>query len=427
MKFKAGVTLGCWGAAWLALLQIVLTGCARSTGGSGMALPPGVAAATGTPGARSPVADSTPHAWLEIDAGAFEANVRRLQGKLSPATKLCAVLKADAYGHGVALLAPSVVALRLEWVGITSNEEARLLRAAGYRHHLVRIRLPLPDEAREGMAHDIEETVGNLAQAQALAAIARSTKRTLRVHLALNSGGMSRHGIEMTNDQGKQDALAIAKLPGLKIVGIMTHFPVEEKSDIERGLQAFKAESGWIIANAGLRREELTLHSANSYAAHVVPESQLDLVRCGSALYGDTAAYSKEYRHAMAFKSRVAAVQSYPAGNTVSYDRTFRLTRASRLANIPVGYSDGYRRAFSGKASVLIRGQRCPVLGRVTMNSIVVDVTDHPEAQAGDEVVLFGAQGAAEVTQDELETGAGTLWVELATSWGASNPRVLRK
>ncbi|MEY4940433.1 MAG: hypothetical protein RIQ93_2168 [Verrucomicrobiota bacterium] len=257
--------------------------------------------------------------------------------------------------------------------------------------------------------------------------IAASQQKILPVHIALNSGGMSRHGLEMTSEQGRQDALAITKLPGLKIAGIMTHFPVEEKNDVERGLQAFQAESAWLIEQGRLRRDELTLHCANSYAAHIVPESRLDLVRCGSALYGDTAAYAKEYRHVMAFKSRVAAVQSYPAGSTVSYDRTFQLTRASRLANIPVGYADGYRRAFSGKASVLIRGQRCRVLGRVTMNSIVVDVTDHPEIQARDEVVLFGRQGGGEITQEELETGSGTLWVELATSWGASNPRLLSK
>jgi alanine racemase len=366
-------------------------------------------------------------AWLEIDAGAFAANIRTLQTKLSPPTALCAVLKADAYGHGVALLAPTLIASQVEWVAIASNEEARVLRTAGYRHHIMRIRIPLAEEVEQGIPFDLEEMVGNLEQARRLSVIARRNARTLPVHLALNSCGMSRHGIEMSTDQGKQDTLEIAKLPGLKIVGIMAHFPVEEVKDIERGLAAFKAESTWIIATAKLKRSELSLHCANSYAAHVVPDSRLDLVRCGSALYGDSAAFSPEYRPAMVFKSRVAVLQRYPTGNTVSYDRTFVLRRDSILANIPVGYADGYRRAFSGKSHVLIRGRRCPVLGRVTMNSIVADVTDHPEIQAGDEVVLCGAQASQEITRAELEAASGTLWVDLAASWGASNPRILKE
>lgn len=400
---------------------MVVSSCLRL---AACAQPAGLGNVSPPAGATVPAAA---HSWLEISPAAFEANVRLLRTKLSPHTQLCAVLKADAYGHGVALLAPSVIALGISWVGIASNEEARLLREAGYRKHIVRIRLPLPEEVEQGVAHGIEELVGNLPQATAVAEIAARRGKILAVHLALNSGGMSRHGLEMTTARGREDSLAVARLPGLKIVGIMTHFPVEEKADIERGLKAFEAESAWLIANARLDRKELILHCANSYTAHVVPAAQLDLVRCGSALYGDTAAYSAEYRPVMEFKSRVAALQSYPAGNTVSYDRKFVLKRASVLANIPVGYADGYRRAFSNKTSVLIRGKRCPVLGRVTMNSIVVDVTDHPEIQPGDEVVLYGRQGAAEIVESELEAGADTLWVELAIAWGANNPRVLKR
>lgn len=370
---------------------------------------------------------SADHAWLEIDLDAFEGNIRTLQAALGSRTKICAVLKADAYGHGIALLMPSVVASQVPCVGIASNEEARLVRAGGFSGQIMRIRTATAEEIAAGMAYDIEESLGNLTLAKAASAAARGRGRIIRLHLALNSGGMSRNGIEMTTAQGRDDALQIAKLPGLKIVGIMTHFPVEEKADVIRGLRAFEAEAKEIIAKAGLDRREILLHCANSFATLEVPESRLDLARVGGALYGDTVPSYTEYRRVMQFKSRVAAVNVYPAGNTVSYDRTFQLKRESRLANIPVGYSDGYRRVFSNRASVVIRGQRRPVVGRVTMNTIMVDVTDDPAVTAGDEVVLFGKQGASEITQGELEEIAGTILPDLYTVWGASNPRVGRR
>jgi alanine racemase len=378
--------------------------------------------------AELPAAEATAgHAWLEIDLDAFEGNLRTLQAVLGPKTKICAVLKADAYGHGIALLMPSIIAAKVPCIGIASNEEARLVRAGGFTQQLMRIRTATAEEISAGTAYDIEESLGNFALAKAAAAIARQRGRIIRVHLALNSGGMSRHGIEMKTTQGQNDALQIAKLPGLEIVGIMSHFPVEDKTDVTRGLKTFEAEAGWVIAQAGLDRRKIVLHCANSFATLEVPESRLDLVRPGGLLYGDTVPSYTEYRRVMQFKSRVAAVNVYSAGNTVSYDRTFQLQRESRLANVPVGYSDGYRRAFSNRAFVVIRGQRRPVVGRVTMNSILVDVTDDPAVIAGDEVVLFGKQGASEVTQAELEESAGTILVEMYTIWGASNPRVVRR
>lgn len=128
----------------------------------------------------------------------------------------------------------------------------------------------------------------------------------------------------------------------------------------------------------------------------------------------------------MQFKSRVAAVNAYPAGSTISYDRTYTLSKDSLIANVPAGYSDGYRRAFSNKASVLILGQRAPVIGKVTMNTLMVDVSGIKGVKAGDEVVLYGKQGQEEITQGELETINGALLADLYTIWGNSNPKILK-
>lgn len=168
----------------------------------------------------------------------------------------------------------------------------------------------------------------------------------------------------------------------------------------------------------------MTLHVANTFATLTVRESWLDLVRVGGIFYGDTIA-STEYKRVMTFKSSIASVNHYPKGNTVGYDRTYTLKRDSVLANIPAGYADGYRRVFSNAGHVLIRGQRVPVLGKTSMNTLIVDVTDLPLVTSGDEVVLFGKQGKAQVSAEEVEEISGALFTEMSILWGATNKRVI--
>lgn len=366
------------------------------------------------------------NAWLEIDRRAFEENVRALTAMLGERTQLCAIMKADAYGHGIAILGPAIVALGVPCVGIASNEDARLVRAAGFTKRLVRIRTATPAELEEGLRFDIEETLGNPALARTASEIARRHGRALRVHLALNSGGMSRNGIEMTTDQGRRDALAILRLPGLEIAGLMTHFAVDDAEEVRRRLRAFEEQSAWLVAQGRLDRRKLVLHAASSIATLDVPEARLDMVRVGSALYGEGSLAGAAPRPVMQLKSTVAAVNPFPAGLAVSYDGTFTLKRDSSLANVPVGYSDGYPRTLSSRGTVLIRGRRYPVVGRVTMNTLMVDVTGAPDIQPGDEVVLFGRQGDAEITQEEIEEASGTILAELQVLWGAANPRIPR-
>jgi alanine racemase len=368
----------------------------------------------------------TGNAWLEIDLEAFESNVRTLQGRLAGKSAICAVLKADAYGHGLHLLLPSLIKLGVPCVGITSNDEARLVRAKGFRGRLIRLRSATQDELEDGLRYELEELAGNLEYARHISDLGGKHSRTVPVHLALDAGGMSRNGVSLATEQGRRDALELLRLPHLRLVGIMTHFPVEEREDVLRVLATFKEQAAWVIEQGKLDRTKLTLHCANSFATLEVPESYLDMVRAGGVLYGDTVPKYTEYKRVLQFKSRVATVNSYPAGSTVGYDRTFVLQRDSKLANIPAGYSDGYRRVFSNKSHVLIRGQRYPIAGRVSMNTFMVDVTDNPSVQLDDEVVLFGKQGAEEITQAELEEQAGTILADLYTVWGSSNPRILK-
>lgn len=396
-----------------------------------------IAAAFATPTFSAPMLDAHPapssalsqqkvNAWLEIDTKAFEQNIATLQSQLQGQSKICAVMKADAYGNGIALLMPSVIKMRVPCVAIASNEEARVVRASGYKGQIMRVRTATLHEIRDGMKYNMEELIGNPELAATVSDMAHKQGKTVRYHLALNSAGMSRNGLDLSTEAGQQAALTITHLPNLKITGIMTHFPVEEKADVEKGLAAFKSETAWLIQTAKLDRSKLTLHTANSFATLAVPEARMDMVRPGGLLYGDTIPEHTEYKKIMAFKTNVASINSYPKGNTVGYDRTFTLTRDSRLANLPMGYSDGYRRVFTNKGHVLIRGHRVPVVGKVSMNTTMVDITDFPDISAGDEVVLYGSQNGAEITQSEVEDINGALLADLYTVWGNSNPRIAK-
>lgn len=366
------------------------------------------------------------NSWLEIDQAAFEGNIAKLQQRLAGRSQLCAVMKADAYGTGIGLLIPSAIRMGVSCIGIASNEEARVARAQGFTGRLMRLRSATLEEMEGALSYNLEELVGNLEVARQMNALANRHGTKLSVHLALNSAGMSRNGLEMSTVEGKRQAVAMTRLDRLQVVGIMTHFPVEEREDVLHGLALFKEQSAWLIEHAQMDRSRLTLHCANTFTTLEVPEGWLDMVRPGAALYGYPVGGHQEFQRVMQFKSRVVAVNPYPAGSTISYDRTYTLSKDSQIANIPVGYSDGYRRGFSNKASVLIHGQRAPVIGKVTMNTLMVDVSAIKGVRPGDEVVLYGKQGDEEITQGELETINGALLADLYTVWGNSNPKVLK-
>lgn len=365
---------------------------------------------------------SAPNAWIEVDLNVFDNNLRHIQGTLTGHTQLCAILKADAYGTGISSILPSLLRAGVPCIGITSNEEARVVRADGFKGRLMRVRAATPEEVEAALPYAMEELVGNLAQAQAIGEIARRHRRTIRVHLALNSGGMSRNGLELGSAKGKQDAHALVGITGLRIVGVMTHFAVEDKADALRGLDAFQRESAWLFANTELKRKDVLLHVANSFATLNIPAAHLDMVRVGAALYGYIGP-RPSFDYVIAFKTRVASVNAYAAGSTVGYDRTFTLKRDTLLANLPMGHSDGYRRTSASEGVVLVQGRRAPVIGKVSMNTTMVDVTDIPGVTIGDEVVLFGKQGNVTVTEAEIEQLTGVPLADQHAIWGSANPK----
>jgi alanine racemase len=232
---------------------------------------------------------------------------------------------------------------------------------------------------------------------------------------------MSRDGIEMRTPRGRQQAVDILKAPGLQLVGIMTHFALEDAVKVRSQAEEFRQDAEWLLREAGLQREVIIFHTANSYATMEIPEAHFDMIRPGRVLYG----YSShpQFSKLLTFKSRVTAVNEYLANTGVTYNHTHVLKRDSRLASVPVGYADGHRKEYAG-GDVLIRGHRVPIVGAITMNNLMVDVTDFPEIQGNDEVVLYGAQGADAIWGAEIQRYIKESMVEMTTRWSV-NPRVL--
>jgi len=350
-----------------------------------------------------------------IHTDALRHNLQLIRRR-APGSKVMAVVKADGYGHGLERVARALQGA--DAFGVAALSDAERLRAAGLSQRIVLLSGPdEPDDLALLRRLQVDAVIHHPSQLQLLAADPGGAP--IRTWLKLDTG-MHRLGFPAA-DAAEVHA-RLRALPGVhdEIV-LMTHFA---RSDEFTSAATREQMRRFDEAVAGLPGE----HSlSNSAGVLGWPEAHRHWVRPGGALYGYGGTPKPPFAHVASFKTRVAAVNAYPAGDTVSYDRTFTLKRDSLLANLPVGYSDGYRRAYSNKGAVLVRGQRAPVVGNVTMNTTMVDVTDIPGVQAGDEVVLFGKQGEAQITQAEIEELTGVVLADQYTIWGNSNPKILRR
>jgi alanine racemase len=362
--------------------------------------------------------------WLEIDAAAFESNVRNLLSMIDDRSLLCAVVKSQAYGHGADLLLPSLVRRGVPFVGVGSTEVAAIARRCGCEGQILRVRAAAAQEINAGLHHDIEELVADPQSAREMHTIAAAAGKVVRIHLDINSSGISRHSLDVSSALGRASAVAIVSHPGLRLAGIMTHFPQDDNSHIETALVRFQRQALALLQLTGVPREEVLLHCANSYAALNVRGSWLDMVRAGAVLYGDSEPASGQFRRCLAFKARIASINSYAAGTKVGYGLAHTLDRDSRLAPVTAGYGDGYRRAFASQGGVLVHGRHAAIVDVGSMNSMVIDVTDIANVSPGDEVVLFGRQGRAEIAPAELEAANSAILADLYTVWAQGN-RVL--
>jgi len=372
-----------------------------------------------------------PRAWAEVDLGAVRHNVGLLVAATAPAA-VCAVVKADGYGHGAVPVARAAVDAGARWLAVATAEEAAELRAAGFDLPVLLLSEPPPDEVDEVVGLALRTTVySEVAIEQLAKAVARGGGARLRVHLKIDTG-MHRVGADVAAAVDR--ARAVLERPELDLEGVWTHLAVaDEPGNPFTGQQLVRFDAAVAaLAHAGVR--PAVVHAANSAAALVLPAARRDLVRCGIAVYGvppaPALADCLALRPTLSLKARVAMVRVVPRGDGISYGLHHRCERDSVIATVPVGYADGVPRAlFREGGDVLIRGRRRPMAGAVTMDQLMVDCgpAGDPAAEAvtaGDEAVLIGAQGDEWVTADEWAAKLGTIAYEVVCRIGARVPRV---
>ena len=367
--------------------------------------------------------------WVEISLPRLAANCRAVKQLIGNDTQLMAVVKADAYGHGAVRCAQVLAAAGADWFGVALIEEALELREAEITQPIFCLGGAWPEQAETVIQHQLTPALFTIESAAALNDAAQQSNQTLTVHLKVDTG-MGRYGVPLADLPAFLDALA--PFEHLHVDGLMTHLANADDANHSHTLQQVAAyRQAWEMMQArGL--QPTWQHLANSAAAHGHAAARGNLVRVGALLYGLTgdvlqaglAAVNVE--PVLSLHSRIAFLKTVPAGVTIGYGATFTTARTSRIATIPIGYADGYRRDLSNRGAVLIRGTRAKIVGRVSMDLTMVDVTDIPAAAFGDEVILLGEQGNTTIRAEDLASLLDTVSYEVVTGISARVPHLYR-
>ena len=363
--------------------------------------------------------------YAEINLDAIVKNVDNLMALTKENTGALAVVKADGYGHGDVAVAKAV-AQKVTGYAVATLDEAVNLRENGVKKPILVLGYVDPYEFDILVSHEITATVFDVETAQLLADAARVQKKQAHCHIKVDTG-MRRIGLE-PDENGIAIVKQITALKELSADGIFTHFAASDETDKTSAEHQFKLFTDF---TGRLEKEGIHFtyrHCANSAAVIDMPQVDLDMVRLGIAMYGmypsDEVKKEKvELFPALDLKSHITMVKEIPAGEKVSYGGTFTTTRTTKLATVSVGYGDGYPRALSSKGYVLVRGQKAPIVGRVCIDQMMVDVTDIENVTRADIVTLIGKDGDAEITVEEIAALAGTFNYEFVCDLGKRIPR----
>ena len=362
------------------------------------------------------------HIEVKVSPDKFKDNISYIRNKVKP-SQLCVVMKANAYGHGLKQLARTAVAAGADYIGICTNPEATIIRDLGLNVKLLRLRMALPEELRESIdSLNIEEQIGSIEAANYLSEMGIKQGKKTPVHINIDTG-MGRSGFFSNQiEELKQ----VCGLPGIDIVGIMTHFASSDGKDLgftHKQIEDFCKAREVLKDYVG---NQVLTHTHNSAATVRVTNENNRLVRVGAACYGVRTSQDfdnpPELKPVMSVKTSIAQVRKVPKGKTIGYGSLYTTQRDSLIASLPVGFGEGYPRSLFNKGIVLIKGYRCPVVGRVSLNITTVDITDLPEPVTwGDEAVLIGTQGEEEITFEELADKFASVHTEINLMAGFMN------
>ena len=367
----------------------------------------------------------------EIDLTAFRHNLQNLRKYLDPQTRIMAIVKADAYGHGAVSCARiAVESGAANYLGAGVIEEGIELRENGLNAPILILGSIFPDEAEDLVRHNLATILCTQPLAQALSKEAEKQDKTVSVHIKVDTG-MNRLGISPENLPALLDQ--VRNLKNLKIEAVSTHFSSADDEDLsvtQAQLEKFQTALT-ILQKEGVHTP--IVHCANTSALFKFPESHFNMVRPGLILYGVLPSPSlrpvidqgeNSFQPVMQWKSQIILLKPIAKNQPVSYSGSFTTQRDSLIATLPIGYADGLHRMLSNKMDVLIRGRRAPQVGNICMDMILIDVTDIPDVQAGDEVVIFGRQGDEMISVEELAVKGKTIPYEILCSVSKRVPRI---
>lgn len=368
--------------------------------------------------------------WAEVDLSALHGNLNEIRLLAGPEKKIMAVVKADAYGHGLKQIAAVLMQAGSDVFGVATLAEARAVRSIGKGWPILLLGACLPFEVESVVREGVMATVSSVEEAHLFSNAAVRLQRSVFVQVKIDTG-MGRLG--GPPEAGEALLEEIGRLPGLLVTGLFTHYSsVEDDPDFT--LRQRVAFSGLVnrLKSKGASFE--WLHASNSGGLLLENDSDCNTVRPGLLVYGIAPKGYREldarkiarFRPALTWKCRIGFLKTVPPGTAVSYGHTYFTKVTKRLATITAGYGDGYLRAASNRASVLIGGRRCAILGRVTMDQMIADVSDAGPVQIGDEVVLIGNQGQETITATQLADWCDTIPWEVLTNITYRVPRIYR-
>ncbi len=360
-----------------------------------------------------------------IDHEALRWNLRQIREKIGSQVKILCMVKANGYGHGAVEISQSLASVGANAFGVATLEEAVQLRQAGIEVPVLVLAGVFPDQLDTFLEYKLTPVIHDVVSLRGLDQQSSDRQVQLRVHLKVDTG-MGRLGfLAAEADQWIGD---IKRSKSLQIEGVFSHFSHAEsvQGDYTRKqLQIFKQVVEQLRSASVL---PALVHLANSAATITLPEAYFDMVRPGLILYGVyPSAEMREQitlKPVLSWQTKILQLKKVPSGASISYGQTFITERESLIATLPLGYADGYPRLLSNRGEALVRGERAPIAGRVCMDLTMVDVTDIRNVRQGDEVVLLGRQGGAEITADEIAAWSNTISYEILTSIGTRVPRI---
>ena len=366
--------------------------------------------------------------WCDVSLDNLKHNIEQIKGKLSDNVKLCGIVKANAYGHGVEEIVLNLVEQGVDYLAVAFIDEAVEIRLCGFNQPILILGNTPKDTADQVVEYNVTASVYNKETAQIISNEAVKQNKIAKIHIKIDTG-MSRIGF-LPTDESIAEIMEVSKLPNIEIEGIFTHFACSDAEEEAATLKQYD-KFMWIVGE--LEKQGLYIpvkHCCNSAAIVKYPNMHLDMVRAGIILYGmypSEIDYDIDLKPLMNFKTSVINVKTIEAGQSISYGATFTAKDTMKIATIAVGYADGYSRLLSNCGRVLVNGQFANIVGRICMDQCMIDVTNVHNINIGDEVILFGADENETLPIEELAVKLGTINYELPCIINNRVPRCYTK